>query len=460
MSDKDQGKASLDAAKPKGRRGASPDGDKGKDAEPDSGFELASSRQAASSVTGADLRAGPGSEPAPRIESRPELAHPSADPPREQTQPAGTTAHDVVVNSPDGPAAQGEPLSQTGRAEAPEQAWGDRGGAAAPRQEPPFAPNSGRGMALAALLLAVLLPGALLAYLSASGVFNGDSERVSRLESAVTTLRAAPAPKVEVTRGDLDKLAARLDQLDKAFGTLAQRPVETGQGGDAREATEQAKKAAESAASAQSAATKVEQLESKIADMERQLAALEQTAAGHQKPASNAPSMLILARTITNDLPTGVPYAGELDALARLGADAKLVEALKPFAEKGAPSPSSLGSDFRGELAAARAKVAGSAAPTGWWERVTGMLGQFIRVRDVGGEEPGSPAAPVEAALARGDLAAAADAWASLPVFEKSATAVSGARIKALAAAYDAARRLSDQALEAIRRTGSAENGG
>jgi hypothetical protein len=316
-------------------------------------------------------------------------------------------------------------------------------------------------MALAALLLAVLLPGALLAYLSASGVFNGDSERVSRLESAVTTLRATPAPRVEVTRGDLDKLTARVGQLDKTVGSLAERPVETGQGGEAREAAEQAKKAADSAASsAQNAAAKVEQLESKIADIDKRLAALEQTAAGHQKPASNAPSMLILARTVTNDLSTGVPYSGELDALTRLGADPKLVEALKPFAEKGAPSPSSLGTDFRGELAAARAKVAGSSTPNGWWERVTGMLGQFIRVRDLGGEEPGSPTAPVEAALARGDLAAAADAWASLPVFEKSATTASGGHIKALAAAHDAARRLSDQALETIRRAGSAENGG
>jgi hypothetical protein len=389
------------------------------------------------------------------------MAQSSADPQDEQAEPKVATAQDGVMNGPATPAAQGENSSETGRAEASEQAWGDRGEAAAPAPLPASGPGSGRGIALMALLLSVLLPGALLAYLSSTGAFNSDFDRVSRLESAVTTLRATPAPRVEVTRGDLDKLAARVGQLDKTVGSLAERPVETGQGGEARGAAEQAKKAADSAASsAQDAAAKVEQLESKIADIDKRLAALEQAATEHQRPTSNAPSMLILARTVTNDLSIGAPYSGELDALARLGADPKLVDALKPFAEKGAPSPSSLGTDFRGELAAARAKVTGSASPTGWWERVTGMLGQFIRVRDIGGEEPSSPAAPVEAALARGDLAAAADAWAGLPVFEKSATAASGERIKALAAAHDAARRLSDQALETIRRAGSAENGG
>jgi hypothetical protein len=167
-----------------------------------------------------------------------------------------------------------------------------------------------------------------------------------------------------------------------------------------------------------------------------------------------------MARAIATDLASGTPFAGELDALLRLGADAKLVEALRPFAEKGAPSASSLAADFQAELDAARRRVADATPPASFWDRVTSTLGQLVRVRRLGGDDPGSPAATVETALSRGDVAAALDAWNKLPVFEKSATPVSGARIKALAEAHDAARRISEGALEAIRRSSSADNGG
>jgi len=78
----------------------------------------------------------------------------------------------------------------------------------------------------------------------------------------------------------------------------------------------------------------------------------------------------------------------------------------------------------------------------------------------LGADEAASPAATVEAALTRGDAAAGLEAWNALPVFEKGATPVSGARIKALAEAVAAARRIGASALETIRRSGSGENGG
>ena len=122
--------------------------------------------------------------------------------------------------------------------------------------------------------------------------------------------------------------------------------------------------------------------------------------------------------------------------------------------------PASLASDFENELEAAQEKVAESTRPANWWDRLLAFLGRIVRVRHIGVDEAGSPAGTVEQALVRGDIAAARDAWEALPVFEKSATPHSGARIKALADANAASRKISTAALEAIRRSSSTDNGG
>jgi hypothetical protein len=327
-----------------------------------------------------------------------------------------------------------------------------------------------------------------LAYLQTSGVLEPDGERLARLESAVAVLRAAPAPRPEVSRADLDKLSERLDLLEKALAAQSARASAPSPAGaapsgtvpslgaltaqieaisrdakealaQARAAGEQAKAAGEQVKSGEALASRLGLIETKIAGLEKRLAAAEQSGSAQPKESATAPSILVMAHTVAADLANGTPYAGELDALSRLGADAKLVEALRPFAEKGAPSLASLSEDFQAELNAARAKVA-AAAPTGLWDKITGMLGGLVRVRRVGRDDPGSPAASLEVALSRGDVTAAREAWNGLPVFEKSVTPASGARLKALADAYEAAQRIGTSALEAIRRSGSADNGG
>jgi hypothetical protein len=312
--------------------------------------------------------------------------------------------------------------------------------------------------------------------LQMSGVFDRDETRLAKLESAVAELRTTPQPKPDVSRADIDKLAARLADLEKRSAVEASRPQTSpsgaaasasGPGGaeiaaavrDAKDALTLAKAAEAAARSVEALTGRLAALETKIVALEKRLSAVEQAAPARTKESSNAASVLVMARTVIADLPSGTPYAGELDALARLGADPKLVEALRSFAEKGAPSAASLAEAFAAELNLAREKVAESEQPAGFWDRVTGMFGRLVHVRRIGADEPGSPAAAVEAALTRGDVAAAADAWNALPVFEKGATPNSGARIKAVAEAYAAARRMGETALETIRRSG-ADNGG
>jgi len=333
-------------------------------------------------------------------------------------------------------------------------------------------PATSRSLALMALALSILLPAALFAYLEASGVLDGNGERLLRLESSIEAMRAAPTP--EVSHADLDKLTARMDGIEKTLAARAKRrqaSVAAGQAPspegvdaaldqasrDAKEALARAKAAEGSAKSVEQAASR---LETRLAALEGQLAAAEQQGSPTSRRGLSAASILVLSRAIETDLKNGSSYAGDLDALSRLGAAERLVEALRPFADKGAPSSSLLADGFEAELNAARERVAASGPPAGWWGRVTAMLGRLVRVHRVGADEPGTPAASVETALARGDVGGGLDAWNSLPVFEKGATPNSGARIKALADAYDAARRISLAALEAIQRSGSADNGG
>jgi hypothetical protein len=391
---------------------------------------------------------------------------------RETTQ-ARVDQDDAGPPPPSETLAPGPEAPRPPSEEPPSSPWRPSGHEAPPSASPLPKPGGGRALALAALALSLLLPGALYAYLAASGVLDRDPARLQRLESEVETLRAAPATQPEVTRADFDQLAARLQELARTVAAERQRPQAPSAASldsiaseiaaasrDAKEALSLAKTAADSANSAQSATARLASIESKLVGLEKQLATLEQSVTARPKQDVNAPSILVMGRAIEADLSSGVPYVGELDALSRLGAEAKLVEALRPFAEKGAPSAASLATDFEMELEAARQKVADATPPANLWDRFLAFLGRIVRVRHIGVDEAGSPAGTVEAALLRGDIAAAGDAWEGLPVFEKSATPRSGARIKALADANAASRRISAAALEAIRRSGSTDSGG
>src|SRR5208282_116167 len=101
-------------------------------------------------------------------------------------------------------------------------------------------------------------------------------------------------------------------------------------------------------------------------------------------------------------LDAGAPFAAELAALARLGADGAKLAALKPYADAGAPTA--------GALAVSFAKVAPSlvAAATpasgGLMDRLLDDMRKLVRVRKVGeaaGVDADALTARMSAALAR-----------------------------------------------------------
>ncbi len=187
-------------------------------------------------------------------------------------------------------------------------------------------------------------------------------------------------------------------------------------------------------------------LDDRLAKMESALVAPKseaRLAAAEVAPDRDGAAEAILAISLNERLDAGAPFAGELAALARLGADGGKLAALSPFADAGAPTLAALAAAF---AKVAPAVVAAATPPSGGgvMDRLLDHLRKLVRVRKVGevaGEDVEALAPRISAALARGDLSAALDAYGRLP---------------------DAARQASEdwaKAAEARRAAGAAAQG-
>ncbi len=139
-------------------------------------------------------------------------------------------------------------------------------------------------------------------------------------------------------------------------------------------------------------------------------------AAAEVAPNRDAAAAAILAISLNERLNAGAPFAEELAALARLGADGGKVSALKPFADAGAPTLAALGAAFA-KIAPAVVAAATPPSSGGMMDRLFDHLRGLVRVRKVGevGGDEATLVSNVSAALARGDLDAAIQAYGRLP---------------------------------------------
>jgi len=161
---------------------------------------------------------------------------------------------------------------------------------------------------------------------------------------------------------------------------------------------------------------------------------------------------LALAATALNSaVERGDAFAGELAAVKALGADAKLVAALEPFAATGVPPAATLARQFS-ELAPSLQK-AGAPAGEGVLARLQVNAEKLIRIRRVdepAGSDAGAVVARAEAKVARGDMAGAASELASLPPDARAPAEAWIKRVQARSAAIDASRRLAANAMSGL----------
>ncbi len=249
---------------------------------------------------------------------------------------------------------------------------------------------------------------------------------------------------LKALQADLGTRAAAEEQADKALG---QRLDELRQALDTRA------KAADQRFDAlqQSADARTKTVDQRLADLAK---AVE----GRAEASSVQAALRVVASDrIASALNTGAPYADALATLKQLDpGQAGALAPLEPFAQSGAPTAASLAQSFQpvaaklnaAALAARQKAVAerGSIA-----DRLTSMAESIVSVKKVGSEgaapAPSNAADPTEAgvakiqdALARGAVAEAAQAFDALPEAARKEAAEFGQRLKARAAAGEAAR--------------------
>jgi len=172
-------------------------------------------------------------------------------------------------------------------------------------------------------------------------------------------------------------------------------------------------------------------------------------AADNVPPNRDWAGLAVVAQALSNRLAAGAPFALEQTALEHLGADPAKLAALKPLADKGAPSAAALAADF----AKAAPAILAAAAPKsgdGVMDRLMANMGKVVRVTPVGevaGDDPAALVSQIGAALDRGQIAPALAAWARLPEPAQQASQEWAHAAQARAGADAAAQSLLDDAL-------------
>lgn len=219
---------------------------------------------------------------------------------------------------------------------------------------------------------------------------------------------------------DLAPLQQRLTAIEGELRSLAGR-------------TDAAAKAAEAASGA---------AEPKIAALTERL-----DQAAQRIETNRAAPLFSAVQAMAQAFHRGAPYQTEWTAAEALGAPAAPLQALRPFAERGAPTPQRLLERFQ-PLAG---RLSGDVEGGGVW----GVVSRFVTVRptaETGGSTPPAIVGSIEAALRRGDVAAALAAWNRLPEPARQASAAWSAEAAQREAANKALAELQDAAAAALRK--------
>jgi hypothetical protein len=218
------------------------------------------------------------------------------------------------------------------------------------------------------------------------------SSKVSALQAQVATLAAAPPPADPAAA--VAPVAARVTRLEAALPTAG----------------------ADLAARLDAVETSVKEIGAKVADLaSRPWGANE----------SDRAARTVAIGTLRQAAEKGGGFAGDLAMLTTLGSDPADVAALKPLAEKGAPSRAELQASFA-EVADAILRASQPAGEGGGFlNRLTGFARGLISVRPtvpVEGTTSEAIVSRMVAEVERGDLAGALAERAGLPDAGKAAS--------------------------------------
>jgi hypothetical protein len=164
--------------------------------------------------------------------------------------------------------------------------------------------------------------------------------------------------------------------------------------------------------------------------------------------AESPAALAVVAQSVLQALPRGMPFATELSALKSLKAEPAKVAALEPLAQAGAPTSRVLADRFR-PLADEIAKE-DQPADGSFVDRIVQSASHLVRVRSAGekqGSDPAALASQIQAALDRGDLSRARDLWTKLPERAKARSQDWARSLEARLAADNAAQSLASDSI-------------
>jgi hypothetical protein len=285
-------------------------------------------------------------------------------------------------------------------------------------------------------------------------------ERLAKLEAAGGT--SSPAPLDPAVANRIAAIEGGVKALDESVGILGRRSDEAV--ATAREARQRADATATSLTElAQKVArpavplaekSELEALANRIAAVERAAKATEAELAKRQADAATdkAVRLALVAGALNTAVERGEAYAADLAAAKALGADAKALAALEPFASTGVPTIAALARELA-SLAPSMLQAAGASPREGILERLQAGAERLVRIRPVE-EVPGTDASAViarlEARAAQGDLAGALAELGKLPPAARAPAEAWSKRAEARSAALDASRRLAAAALAGL----------
>jgi len=273
-----------------------------------------------------------------------------------------------------------------------------------------------------------------------------DAALESRLTAAEAQTKALSDSLVALTRRVDDVAAASQTALAQAKSAAA-----------AAEATKSAAQARAQRADLDPLANRISTLESAIKSLSSEVS--ERTSSSNADDRTTR--LTVAAEALRAAVERGAPYQAELGAVTALGAEQSAVTVLEPFAAQGVPSAAQLGHELTA-LTPALYRAA-DPAPSGnsFLSRLESHAEKLVRITPAGtsapsaGDDPPSVIGRINAAAARGDVAAALADIAKLP---EASRALADAWVKtaqAREAAIAASRKIAADALAALAKPGS-----
>ncbi|UVK39800.1 phage tail protein [Mesorhizobium sp. AR10] len=261
----------------------------------------------------------------------------------------------------------------------------------------------------------------------ASAKVDGLSAALDQVKTDVAALKSAVEQGGAGDTAGLAALGDKIKQIETAVAALGQAgstaPVDLGPLNEKLAGLDALVKSAGEAATAQ----------------EGRLTALEQSVSqlsGKVDAQASQPkiALAIAASALKAALDRGAPFSAELETFAAISPDAPEIATLRPYAEKGVPTRTEIGSQAE---AAATAMVAASAPVdenAGFLQNLLSSAESLVKVRPIGAVEgAGAPetVARMEVAVSQGDYAKALSEYATLPEAVKAAGADFAGKLKA-----------------------------